>query len=230
MTPQVAILAGGSGVRLRPITLTTPKPMAPVAGRPFLDHLFRLLVRQQLTRVVLLTGYLGEQIEAHFGSGAGAGVSLTYVREAEPRGTAGAVRDARHVLDETFLLLNGDTFLNCDFARLHHRLFAAGTEAVMAVYDNAEPVAPANVSVTTDGRVAEYSREERTRMTHVDAGAYALRRSILDRLPVSGPSSLEYDLFPALARAGVLAAFPVSSRFYDIGTLQQLAEAERVMA
>lgn len=228
--PQVVILAGGLGVRLRPVTLTVPKPMAPVAGRPFLEYLLRLLVRQGLRRVVLLTGYLGEHVEAHFGDGADSGVAITYVREPEPRGTAGAIRDARDVLGDTFLVLNGDTYLDCDYKQLHERLLDVGAEAIMAVYGNPDRVAPNNVRVTAGGRVAEYSKAADLGMTHVDAGAYALRRSTLERLRADAPSSLEHDLFPALARAGGIVAFEVASRFYDIGTLQQLAEAERVLA
>ena len=226
---QVVILAGGLGVRLRPVTLTVPKSMAPVAGRPFLEHLFRLLASQDLRRVVLLTGYLGEQVEAYFGDGADAGVAITYAREPAPRGTAGAVRDAREVLEDTFLLLNGDTYLACDYNRLYEGLEQSGAEAVMAVYGNPETVAPNNVRLTAGGRVAAYSKTQRDDMTHVDAGAYALRRQVLERLPPGDPCSLEDDLFPLLTGEGSLAAYPVTSRFYDIGTLQRLADAERFL-
>jgi len=227
---QVVILAGGLGVRLRPLTDVVPKPMALVGGRPFLEHVFRLLRGQGLDRIVLLTGYLGNLIESHFGDGADVGLTLSYVREPEPRGTAGAVRDARNALDESFLLLNGDTFLNCNYQGLHESLSETGAAAIMAVYDNRVEVARSNVRIDVAGRVAAYAKVPSDQMTHVDAGVYALRRTTLDHLPPDGPCSLEHDLFPVLAQRGDLGAYAVEERFYDIGTLERLHDASRSLA
>ena len=204
--------------------------MAPVAGRPFLDYLFRLLVRRGLSRIVLLTGYLGEQVESHFGSGTKWGVKITYVQEQTPLGTGGAVRDAEPVLDDTFLVLNGDTYLDCDYRELYARLRETEADAVMAVYGNADNLASNNVHVDASGQVAAYSKTQIVGMTQVDAGAYAMRRSTLRLLPSLGPASLEYDLFPGIADRGTLVAYPVPQRFFDIGTLQRVADVERFLA
>ena len=108
---QTVILAGGLGTRLGPLTRKIPKPMVPVAGVPYLEHQLRLLARQSFRDVLLLTGYLGDQIEAYFGNGARLGLRLRYAREAQPQGTGGALRDARPQLAESFLLLYGDSLL-----------------------------------------------------------------------------------------------------------------------
>ena len=113
---QVVILAGGLGTRLGPLTRPHPKPMVPVKGVPYLEHQLRLLARQGLTDIVLLTGYLGEQIEEYFGDGDRMGLRLRYSRELEPLGTGGALRQARPLLEEAFLVIYGDSYLRIDYA------------------------------------------------------------------------------------------------------------------
>ena len=105
---QTVILAGGLGTRLGALTRKIPKPMAPVAGMPYLEHQLRLLERQSLRDVLLLTGYLGDQIESYFGNGGQLGLRIRYSRERRPLGTGGALREARRLLDQSFLLMYGD--------------------------------------------------------------------------------------------------------------------------
>src|SRR5262245_38458562 len=106
---QAVILAGGLGTRLWPLTKEIPKPMVPIAGTPYLEHQLRLLAKQQITDVVLLTGYLGSQIEGHFGNGASLELNIRYSRESRPLGTGGALREARHLLADSFVLIYGDS-------------------------------------------------------------------------------------------------------------------------
>src|SRR5437763_8512465 len=117
---QAVILAGGLGTRMRPMTEQVPKPMLPVNGRPFLYHQLRLLESRGFRRVLLLVGYLGEQIEGYFDSEAGATleVGISYSYESSPLGTGGALRNAATKLDPAFVVLNGDTYLDVDYRRL----------------------------------------------------------------------------------------------------------------
>src|SRR5450432_2485472 len=101
---QAVILAGGLGTRLWPLTKTVPKPMVPVAGAPYLEHQLRLLEKQGIRDILLLTGYLGEQIEEHFGDGSRLGLRIAYSREETPVGTGGALRLAQGLLADSFLL------------------------------------------------------------------------------------------------------------------------------
>ncbi len=227
---QVAILAGGLGVRLRPVTLTTPKPMVPINGRPFLEYQVALVRSQGFDDLILLVGYLGEHVEAHFGDGRDWGVRIRYSYEARPLGTAGAILNARRLLAPEFLLMNGDTYLQTDYAAMLRALTRGPAAAIMAVYDNADRVAPNNVSLSSDGRVEHYSKADHVGLTHIDAGAYAMGPAALEGLPVDEVSSLETDVFPALIRRGQLAAWPVDQRFYDIGTFERLDLASRALS
>src|SRR5437764_7627858 len=108
---HVVSVAGGLGTRLWPLTKTVPKPMVEVAGVPYLEHQLRILAGQGIRDIVLLTGYLGEQIEDHFGDGARLGLSLRYSREQTPLGTGGALLQARELLADDFLIIYGDSYL-----------------------------------------------------------------------------------------------------------------------
>lgn len=226
---QVVILAGGLGVRLRPVTLTVPKPMVLVNSKPFLEYQIALVRDQGFDDVVLLIGHLGEQIEAHFQDGRDWRIRIRYSYETRPLGTAGAIVNAQTLLEPEFLLLNGDTYLGTDYCgmlqlRNHHDELA-----VMAVYANHDQIAPNNVTVAENGRVTQYTKNPGIGLTHVDAGAYAISRRLLELL-TSGPSSLEGDVFPMLVRDGRLLAWPVSERFYDIGTFERLELAHRILS
>src|SRR3954447_18395096 len=108
---QVVILAGGLGTRLWPLTGQIPKPMAPVGGVPYLEHQLRLLRTQGLHDVLILTAYLGNQIENYFKDGRRVGLHIRYSREPEPLGTGGALRNAMHMLDDAFIVIYGDSYL-----------------------------------------------------------------------------------------------------------------------
>src|SRR5450755_506174 len=119
---QAVILAGGLGTRLWPVTQAVPKPMVPVAGRPYLEYQLRLLGEQSIRDIVLLTGYLGEQIEEYFGDGSRLGLSLRYSCEPAPMGTGGALRDGSSLLDDVFLVIYGDSYLPIDYAAVYRQL------------------------------------------------------------------------------------------------------------
>lgn len=226
---QVAILAGGLGVRLRPLTLTVPKPMTPVRGRPFLEHQLDLIRRQGVERVLLLVGYLYDVIERHFEDGRRFGLRIQYSREASPMGTAGALRQAGDLLEDRWLLLNGDTYLDADYAAMAGRFDRATCEVLMAVYGNEDRIAANNVRLGPGGRVECYDKRQADKATHVDAGAYVFRKQALQHIPPGRPASLEGDLFPDLARDGGLAGYPVTRRYYDIGTFERLSAAEQAL-
>lgn len=227
---QAVILAGGLGTRLGELTRTIPKPMVPVAGRPYLEHQLRELARQRWSDLVLLIGYLGEQIEEYFGDGRRLGLNIRYCREETPQGTGGALRDAAE-LAETFLLIYGDSYLPIEYAPVVRRLETSQALGVAVVYDNREDTAVRNnVAVAEDGFVSRYAKDGTgADLRYVEAGVLALRRAVIPLLPARGSVSLEKDLYPQLVARRELLAFVTNQRFYDIGTPERLALIEQVL-
>jgi NDP-sugar pyrophosphorylase family protein len=221
------VLAGGLGTRLGPLTAERPKPLVDVAGRPFLDWLLVWLARTGVRDVRLLAGYLGEQIASFVGDGSRWGVRACCAIEATPLGTGGALLRAAEMLPEAFLLVYGDSYLPIDYAALSRAFTDAGAEAMMVVYEDrigATGVDP-NVAIAGD-RVCAYAKGTAGLQTHIDAGAVVLTRHLIAELP-AGRSALETDLYPALAAAGRLHAYPTTQRFFDMGTPARLRELER---
>jgi NDP-sugar pyrophosphorylase family protein len=231
---QTVILAGGLGTRLLPLTKATPKTMAPVRGMPYLEHQLRLLGRQGLTGVVLLTGYLGDQIEDYFGDGSRLGLSIRYSREREPLGTGGALREARHLLEELFLVIYGDSYLPIDYAAVGRRLQESEAAGLIVVYrdETGQTSVCPNVALDSKGHVTRYDKQATgdSELKYVEAGVLAFRRSILDLMPAEGQVSLEQQVYPELIRRRSLLGMPTSQRFYDIGTPQRLKAIEELLS
>jgi len=229
---QAVVLAGGLGTRLLPLTEMIPKPMVPVAGVPYLQHQLRLLAEQNIRDVLLLTGYLGEQIETYFGDGSRMGLRIEYSRERTPAGTGGALREARDKLEQAFLIIYGDSYLPIAYREAFECLIATGAEGLVVVYDNslADTSVKNNIDLDDNGRVARYEKDSPDRLSYVEAGVLALRRSVVDLMPAGGAVSLEKEIFPQLIERRQLAAFVTRQRFYDIGTPDRLRLIETVLA
>jgi len=227
---QAVILAGGLGTRLRPITQTVPKPMVPVAGVPYLEHQLRELARQGVRDIVLLTGYLGEQIEEYFGDGAGLGLALRYSREEHPMGTGGALRLAAGLLDKSFLIIYGDSYLPIDYPDVLTALNRSTAAAVVVVYDNrlGDTSVQSNIDVDTHGFVARYEKGGEG-LTYVEAGVLAFRQEVVDLITPGRVVSLEKEIFPQLISRRALLAYPTQQRFYDIGTPDRLRAIEALL-
>ncbi len=225
--PQAVILAGGLGVRLRPLTLEVPKPMVPVAGKPYLEHQLLLLAEHGIRNVVILTGYLGEQIEECFGDGSALGLSVRYSRERTPLGTGGALLKAQPLLAAEFLVIYGDSYLPIDYSAVLERLREAADGGVLVVYDNrnGDTSVRNNIALDGAGYVTRYCKDapDVRGLTHVDAGVAALRKSVLELLPMEARKpSLEAELYTRLIGRRGLLAYETRQRFYDIGTPERI--------
>jgi NDP-sugar pyrophosphorylase family protein len=229
---QIVILAGGLGTRLRGAVPRIPKPMAPVSGRPFLAWLVESLVSQGFSDLLVLTGHRAEAIVEHFGDGRAFGARIGYAHEPRPLGTGGALRRAMDRLDEAFLLAYGDSLFLDPIAPIARALAEGPASGVMTVHRDTvgeTDVAP-NVAVDEHGFVARYAKDGGGDLDHVEAGVVGLRADMVASLPPDGPSSLEQDLYPALAARRRLRAWPTRRPFYDIGTPERLARAERFLS
>ena len=221
---QAVILAGGLGTRLKRLTEKVPKVMLPVKGRPFIVYLLELLTDSGINQIVLCVGYLGEQVREYLGNGRKLGINIAYSQEKKLLGTGGALKQAQGLLDERFLVINGDTYLPINYKEVESSFFHRGKKAMVVVYDNREDTGVKNNVVLDDHlMVVRYDKEKPDPgIGYVEAGILVLKRETLDIIPNKYPVSLEAGLYPTLIQQQELAAYITRQRFYDIGTLGQL--------
>ena len=217
---QAVILVGGEGTRLRPLTSTVPKPVVPLVDRPFIVFMLEWLRRHGIDDVVMSCGFLATSVRNVLGDGSQLGLRLRFVEEPEPRGTAGALKYAEDLLDERFLLLNGDVLTDLDLSAQidqHEALCATATLALVPVED---PSAYGLVRTGPGHDVLEFVEKPSADLIDtnlISAGAYVLERSVLDLIPAERNVSIEREVWPRLVGAG-LYAFSAPAYWLDIGT------------
>ncbi|HEV8056277.1 MAG TPA: NDP-sugar synthase [Nocardioidaceae bacterium] len=230
---EAIVVAGGVGSRLRPLTDRRPKHLLPVGGVPFVAHLIAKLAGCGVQRVLLATSYRAEEFRPVLGDGAAFGLRLEYVREAEPRGTAGALRNAGDRLeagtDDPVIALNGDILSNHDIAAQLARHRASGADATLHLVEVDDARAFGCVPTDTDDRVQAFIEKSPDPVSRqVNAGCYVLRRDLLATIPSDRAVSVERETFPGLLAAGAfLLGHLESSYWLDVGTPSALVRASR---
>jgi D-sedoheptulose 7-phosphate isomerase len=222
----VAILAGGQGTRLRPITERIPKALVEVNGQPFLAHQLRLLNYQGIDRVVMCTGHLGEMIGDWLGDGSRFGIRVSYSHDGKrQRGTAGAVAGALALLDDCFFVLYGDSYLPCDFSAVQSAFLKSGKIGLMTVFRNEQRWNASNVEFA-NGQILEFSKEKQTpRMQHIDYGLGLFHRSAFEGVHPNLPLDLA-TLYQDLLQRNELAAMEVQQRFFEVGSFSGIRDLE----
>ena len=226
---QVVILAGGKGTRLRPLTYTVPKPMVKVCGKPFLEHQLEVVKLFGLTDILILASYLGRQLENYFSDGSDLGMKIRYCYERIPLGTGGALRNADEMLSERFIVLNGDTLLLIDYSKLVRQFQERDKTGLIVAYSNPDKIAPNNLRIGDGDVVLSYNKQSDDGMTHLDAGAVALGKKVLELIAPGCVCSLEKEIYVKLIKAGELLAFRTEQRFYDMGNYEGLKKIEQVL-
>jgi mannose-1-phosphate guanylyltransferase/phosphomannomutase len=220
-------MAGGRGTRLREHTQTIPKPMVTIGERPNLEHQILLARRHGFTSVLLLVSHLSDRIESHFGCGERFGVEISYCAEDPPLGTAGALHHAGQLLQDRFLVLYGDIFIDCDLARLWAYHANCRALATLVVHPNDHPDDSDLVEADVDGTISAIYPKPRPENQYlpnsVNAGVAVIERKILPMIPSGQHLDLARDIFPALARNGRLRAYHSAEYFKDFGTPDRLA-------
>jgi len=217
---QAVILVGGQGTRLRPLTSTVPKPVVTLVDRPFISFMLEWLRAHDVDDVIMSCGFLADSVRAVLGDGSDLGIRLRFVEEPEPRGTAGALKLAEPMLDERFLMLNGDVLTDIDVTAQiaqHERTGALATLALVPVPD---PSAYGLVVLEEDRSVREFIEKptaEQVQTNLISAGAYVLEREILELVPSERNVSIEREVWPRLVGRG-LYGYPSDSYWLDIGT------------
>jgi len=224
---QAIVLAGGEGTRLRPLTLTTPKPVMPFAGRPFLTFMLDWLGSHGVDDVILSCGFMSDAVEHVLGDIYN-GIRLRYVHEDEPLGTAGPLRlalDTGALQDERLFVLNGDVLTDADITaerEQHERTGARATLCLVAVEDTASYGV---VPTAAGGEVEEFLEKSPgpAPTNRINAGAYLLERDVIERIPAGRAVSIEREVFPELVGDG-LFGYMAAGYWLDVGTPQRYLE------
>jgi mannose-1-phosphate guanylyltransferase len=228
---KAVILAGGEGTRLRPLTLTTPKPVVPVVDRPFLRHQLDLLATVGVTDVVFSVAYRPDRIEAVFGDGTALGRRIRYAVEETPLGTGGAVKNAEAQLDETTIVFNGDVLTDVDLPAVLRRHREARAKATLVLTPVPTPAAYGLVEFDGGGRIRRFlEKPDPSQITTdtINAGIYVLEKETLSLMPPAVNHSIERGFFPALlARGDYVAAYVHRGYWIDIGTPEKYLQVHR---
>lgn len=224
---QALILAGGEGRRLRPLTLTVPKPVLPLVGRPLVSYMLEWLLRHGVRDVILACGFMAAGVRDVLGDGSALGIGLRYLEEPQPLGTAGALKFAEELLDDRFVMLNGDLLTDIDLTAELRQHEHTGAQATIALIEVADPSAYGLVRCRPDGSVQEFVEKplpEQIDTNRVNAGAYILERDVLDTIASGTNVSIERDVFPALVGSG-LFGYEANGYWLDLGTPERYLQA-----
>src|SRR3954454_22270432 len=196
---QAVILVGGEGTRLRPLTSTVPKPVVPLVDRPFIAFMLEWLRRHGVDDVIMSCGFLATSVRNVLGDGSSYGLRLRFVEEPQPRGTGGALKYAEELLDERFLMLNGDVLTDLDLSAQIAQHEATGATGTLALVPVEDPSAYGLVRLGEDNAVREFVEKpsaDQIDTNLISAGAYVLERSILDLVPPDKNVSIEREIWP----------------------------------
>src|SRR5688500_12384959 len=202
---KAVILAGGEGTRLRPLTLTLPKPVVPVVDRPFLRHQLDLLATIGVNEIVFSVAYHPDRVKVAFGDGSALGKRIHYAVEETPLGTGGAVKNAEPHLDETTIVFNGDVLTDVDLPAVVRGHHAAGAAATIVLTPVPNPSAYGLVETDASGRVRKFvEKPDPSQITTdtINAGIYVLATRTLALMPPGVNHSIERAFFPALLARG----------------------------
>ena len=224
---HTVIMAGGKGTRIASMCSDVPKPMISICGKPILEHQIQVLKRQGYTEIILIIGHLGQLIRQHFGSGEKFGVSIRYIEETSPLGTAGALYYLKDILKDDFLLLNGDILFDVDIARMLAFHKKKGGMATILTHPNSHPYDSGLVIAGNDGKVQKWLAKEDERTYYrnsVNAGIHILTPAILDFFTKPEKTDLDRDILKKLIPLQQLYAYVSPEYIKDMGTPQRFQE------
>ncbi|MDK8890952.1 NDP-sugar synthase [Corynebacterium macclintockiae] len=220
-TTDAVILVGGKGTRLRPLTNSIPKPMLPVAGAPFLEHLLARIKEAGMTHVVLGTSFKAEVFEEHFGDGSHLGLEIEYVVEDEPLGTGGGIRNVLdHLRYDRAMVFNGDVLGGTDLQAVLNTHVEQEADVTLHLLRVSDPRAFGCVPTDADGRVSAFlEKTEDPPTDQINAGSYVFNRSVIEKIPAGRPVSVEREIFPGLLESGARVFGHVDQAYWrDMGT------------
>ena len=225
---KAVILVGGESTRLRPLTFDLPKAMVPIVNRPFLERMLEWLAAYGVTEIILTTCYQPRAIEEYFGDGSRFGVEIAYVLESEPLGTGGAIKNCQRLLDETFVVLNGDILADLDLARVVEDHRAQKAQASIVTTWVEDPSRFGVIASDAQGWIQRFVEKPQLGQApshDINAGVYVFEPGMLQEMP-QGNFSVERDFFPKqLERGARIHQHRADGYWIDIGTLEHYLKA-----
>ena len=225
---QAVILAGGQGVKMRPLTYEIPKALIPVKGKPLLEYMIESLREAEIREIILAIGHLGNKIKDHFGNGSKFGIKITYSEENGNLGTAGALANCYSLLEQKpFVILHGDILVDVNFRELisfHQN--NKGNVATLVITTKSDPTSYGNVQLV-GSKIVEFIEKPTKKQTSshlISGGVYVCEPEIFDFIPEKHPAMLE-DVFPQLAKQGKLSGFLFAGKWYDVSTPKNYEKA-----
>lgn len=214
---SAVILAGGLGTRLRCKISDRPKSLASICGKPFLEYQINFLKKQGVTNIILCTGFLGKQVIDHFSTGKKFGVRISYSNEKELLGTGGAIKNAIHMVQDKFLLLNGDSIVIFDIEKLidFHNTRASDTTIVLSAANQSQ-TRYGNVLMDKDNKITSFT-EKKDSSSYFSAGVYLMEKNSIPWGNFPSKFSIESELFPYLVKQNNIYGFVTTGYFIDIG-------------
>jgi mannose-1-phosphate guanylyltransferase / phosphomannomutase len=226
---RAVVMAGGEGTRLRPLTSNQPKPMVPIVGKPCMEHILELLRASGFDEVVVTLAFMPQSIRGYFGDGEAMGLQIDYSIEEQPLGTAGSVRLASALLDETFLVISGDALCDVDLGALLARHREAGAAVTIGLKSVDNPLEFGIVVTDEDGRVERFLEKPSWGQVFSDTintGIYVLEPEVLRHVPTDRPYDFSKELFPLLLEMGrPIYGHVLDGYWQDIGNLDQYRQA-----
>jgi len=214
------ILTGGAGIKMRPFSYELPKAMLPVKGRPILDYTLELLRNAGIREVIILVGKQGDKLRAHFGDGSHYGVSITYLDEGKPSGTAIPLKKAKDLLkNKPFVLIYGDVLTKIDLKGMIDFHEENGALTTMAITSVEEPTDWGVVNLRGNKIISFVEKPKKAGLSHlVNAGIFIIEPKVIKYVPSKKFSRLENDVFPRLVKEGKISGYLFEGKWFDVGT------------
>lgn len=230
MIKSLVLLAGGLATRLKPISEKIPKSMIDIAGKPFIEHQLELIKKNNISKVVICAGYLGDQIKEFAGDGSAFGLEIKYSFDGEKLlGTGGAIKKALNMLEDSFFVMYGDSYLNTDFKVINEYFFSDKKAGLMTVYKNEGRWDKSNIEFR-NGEIINYDKKvSDIKMQYIDYGLGILTKKSFDDFNNEVVFDLE-DVYKNLLRKKELSGFEVKERFYEIGSVEGIKETEKYLS
>lgn len=224
---KALVLAGGQGIKMRPLTYELPKPMIPVGGRPILDHIIEYLRENEIRDIIILIGPLGEKIKHYFGDGSKFGVKISYIEEDKPSGTATPIKKAQNLIgDERFILIYGDVLVQINLKEMAEYHLSSQSLMTMAL-TTVQEAGEWGVVGLRGNRVVSFTekphREGFSKL--ISAGIFILEPAVFNLIPNKPFSMLEEDVLPRLIKSGKVAGYNFDGLWFDIATPEIYANA-----